>query len=470
LSSPKHKLKISKVSPNDYKVKTKEDHDIKIKFKDNHFSLALNKWGNEVLFELELDSVKADKFTETGDTLELVDDKGVKMRTYPINERKTKEFYGDFDNFIQVEEGGIRFEIEFPSKPNKNIISIPIKTHNLHFTYQPFLTMEEIDGGHIRPLNVEGSYAVYHTSKKNNKWKTGKAFHIYRPIVEDALGDKAWCKLEVNKSQSELTITIPKQFLDTATYPIILDPDLGYSTIGGSTYNLATEGDSHRVGSAWTAPVGDLAVGYLMAHSSLFGGAEHLPSGRVKALINEKDSEGADSHGQTAIADEAKWFGETKWIEFKFGSPITLSAGTDYILNLVGNGADCVLKEDIILISFDLNGAVASYKEGAGVVSFSNPNDPWDIAEEITRDYSIYVTSPTGGLSGWLRCPYCGEIEDVWRLDKTGVSEARYGKRIRRSDPKRFKCNFCKNTFTTDGATRREIMGYNSSGRDKVAI
>lgn len=105
MSSPKRKLKISKVSPNDYKVKTKEDHDIKIKFKDKHFSLALNKWGNEVLFELELDSVKADKFTETGDTLELVDDKGVKMRTYPINERKTKEFYGDSDNFIQVEEG-----------------------------------------------------------------------------------------------------------------------------------------------------------------------------------------------------------------------------------------------------------------------------------------------------------------------------------------------------------------------------
>jgi len=79
------------------------------------------------------------------------------------------------------------------------------------------------------------------------------------------------------------------------------------------------------------------------------------------------------------------------------------------------------------------------------------------------------MSLPVGSRS-WLCCPYCGEIEDVWRLGKTGVSEARYGKRIRHADPKRFKCNFCKSTFSSDGATRREAMGYNSSGRDKVAI
>ena len=85
-------------------------------------------------------------------------------------------------------------------------------------------------------------------------------------------------------------------------------------------------------------------------------------------------------------------------------------------------------------------------------------------------DARLYVDNLYLPTSTWLCCPHCGEIEDVWRLGKTGVSEARYGTRVRHADPKRFKCNFCKKTFSSDGGTRREAMGHNSSGRDKVAI
>lgn len=80
------------------------------------------------------------------------------------------------------------------------------------------------------------------------------------------------------------------------------------------------------------------------------------------------------------------------------------------------------------------------------------------------------MSSLPEGSRAWLCCPHCGEIEDVWRLEKTGVPPNRYGSRIRIPDPNRFKCNFCGRTFQSDGATRRECMGFNSSGRDKVAI
>ena len=73
------------------------------------------------------------------------------------------------------------------------------------------------------------------------------------------------------------------------------------------------------------------------------------------------------------------------------------------------------------------------------------------------------------GQRTWIRCPHCGEIEDIWRQGEAGVPPSRYGSRIRVPDSTMFKCNFCKRTFSSEGATRREVMGFNVSGRDKTA-
>ena len=73
-------------------------------------------------------------------------------------------------------------------------------------------------------------------------------------------------------------------------------------------------------------------------------------------------------------------------------------------------------------------------------------------------------------LPSWIRCPHCGEIEDIWRQGNVGVPEGRYGSRIRTSDSTLFKCNFCKRSFRSGGVSRREAMGYNASGRDVTAV
>jgi hypothetical protein len=74
------------------------------------------------------------------------------------------------------------------------------------------------------------------------------------------------------------------------------------------------------------------------------------------------------------------------------------------------------------------------------------------------------------GQRNWICCPYCGEIEDIWRQGKAGVPESRYGSRTRSPDSNTFKCNFCGRMFVSDGASRREVMGYNVSGRDVTAF
>jgi len=85
-----------------------------------------------------------------------------------------------------------------------------------------------------------------------------------------------------------------------------------------------------------------------------------------------------------------------------------------------------------------------------------------------TGIYPIICMSLPQGV--WIRCPHCGEIEDVWRLGDVGVPPSRYGSRVRKPDSNLFRCGFCGKQFRSDGATRREVMGYNVSGRDVTAF
>ena len=79
------------------------------------------------------------------------------------------------------------------------------------------------------------------------------------------------------------------------------------------------------------------------------------------------------------------------------------------------------------------------------------------------------MSLPTG-QDTWIRCPGCDEIEDIWRIGKVGVAPKDYGSRKRTRDSTTFRCHFCGITFKSGGATRREVMGFNVSGRDVTGI
>lgn len=137
------------------------------------------------------------------------------------------------------EDGGFEFEVEFSEKPSTNIVEYTLNTKDLDFFYQPELTQSQIDQGAQRPEDVVGSYAVYHKTKKHNieggkDYRSGKAFHIYRPFAIDNNGNRVWCHLNIENDL--MTITIPQNFLDTAVYPVIVDPTFGYTSGGASNW------------------------------------------------------------------------------------------------------------------------------------------------------------------------------------------------------------------------------------------
>lgn len=151
--------------------------------------------------------------------------------------------------FTMNENGGVEFDLILKKKPASNVFSFPIETKGLKFYYQPPLhpehptwadTNRDGKADTFTTENVVGSYAVYHetqdklwkTKEEAEKYKTGKAFHIYRPKVYDAEGNETWGELYINETEGILTITVDQDWLDSAAYPVRIDPNFGYETEG----------------------------------------------------------------------------------------------------------------------------------------------------------------------------------------------------------------------------------------------
>ena len=157
----------------------------------------------------------------------------------------------------KTEDGGLELEFVLSAKPNSDSINIPFSKENITLFYQPPLTEEfkqedcEIwtetyvktkkDEECWRPENVVGSYAVYHSSKRDGQYNTGKICHIFRPKLTDADGKTAWAEFNRDAEKTgQLTIMLPQAFLDSAKYPIVVDPTFGYTSIGASTSDQGT--------------------------------------------------------------------------------------------------------------------------------------------------------------------------------------------------------------------------------------
>ncbi len=199
----------------------KDENSVKIKIGNNTDEFTpdfyISRWEDEVYFKMKPRGL--DKVAKKDKDLKF-EDKKIKFKTPDID-------YEMYDLGISEEhpEGAYEYEVILKKKPDSNIITFDIETQGLDFFYQPELTQKEIDEGSFMPENVIGSYAVYHSTKKNHiigqkNYKAGKAFHIYRPQMEDANGWKVWGELNIDVQTEIKTITIPQDFIDNAVYPI----------------------------------------------------------------------------------------------------------------------------------------------------------------------------------------------------------------------------------------------------------
>lgn len=172
-----------------------------------------------------------------------------------------------------LQDGGMEINIILNAEPASNVFSFQLDNYkNLDFFYQLPLWKEMgfkdqkpdctdtdcttiaengMDVQSHRPENVVGSYAVYYKEHQDHvegqtNYATGKAYHIFRPLVTDANNNTVWADLKY--SNGILSVIVPQNFLDTAVYPIKIDPNFGFQTQGASV-------NTHTADFAFSNPV-----------------------------------------------------------------------------------------------------------------------------------------------------------------------------------------------------------------------
>jgi hypothetical protein len=384
---------------------------------------TFNKW-TEYSITLTHSEALSTKLTEVKDESNNI--------TNLIVDDPSTDYYLETYRLACGEYGGLEIEIVLESNPISNIIEFDINfTDGLDFAYQPPLTedtdlqamfddrvyslseTEAKDGeGNViafRPENIIGSYAVY-APKQHNKYKTGKITHIERPKAIDDNGVEQWCELNIDVENKKLYITIPQSFLDSASYPIIVDPTFGYTSIGASSTNnwdiiggqVANPGEAGTV-TKITAYLGDdlfgdnrkcalyTSGGTLVSPQSSQNSASRPSAGWEDFTVanasvtaqNYVVSYWANWVDPTIYYDTGGASGTSKYVSQSYGSwpaSVTFSNSTNYLsiyatYTSAGISVSDVDTDDDVFdgqLSTNINGSVFEASQGTGKVEFGN--------------------------------------------------------------------------------------------------
>ncbi len=396
-------MPITKLTDTTYKVDLLGGDKVEVGDKDlTEFKphVKFNRWDGEGFIKLGLPTGKTGEPVIDGNTIKWIEP-DLEADFYPIETRivivKNKD--GEDVEFKQCERGGFEFEVILKKKPLTNKIVLDMETQGLVFHYQPPLTQEEIEKGCIRPDNVVGSYAVYHSAKSKfhsntddaEKYKCGKAFHIYRPKITDAEGNWIWGAFDRDAVEvKQLIITIDQEWLDNAHYPIVIDPTFGYTDEGASS---GAYSGNDIYGSLHTAPANGIA------NSISAYGTRHYDNRYIKGVI-------ADHNDLTILADgvsdvsESYWGISTKWLTAEYSSSTALVASHEYVLGIIVSGS--------FYLRYDSGDTDQGHYDTSN--DYGTPTDPTD-AQHNNNIYSIYCTytaeTPPAGQ------PYTSRVQFV---------------------------------------------------------
>lgn len=287
--------------------------------------VRFKKWNGEVDFGIGYERVAGSANRALFDDVMVWGEGQEEVHAYPI------------EAHAGMEGGGFEIEVVLQQKPSYNEFVFTIDGYeNLEFFYQQPLTEEPVDGetcteiecknaaGDVtrqRAENIIGSYAVYHKEKRGHvigetNYGTGKAFHIYRPKAIDAEGREQWAELVY--INGALIVEVPQEFLDTATYPVRVDPTFGKTTIGASTVNT---GGPVIIGSDAVAPENGIltSVSHYRVTPATEGAGVYSSSGGLPSALLTTDT------GNISVTGPAAWYTQTV-------TPAVISAGTTYWL------------------------------------------------------------------------------------------------------------------------------------------
>lgn len=321
-------------------------------------------WDNDVNFSIRILTKNQLSVREEGDKVLFIEDK----YTHRIYAEDTGDEYG-----------GLEFDTIISNNHEGNILTYTLQMKGVDLYKQGELTKEELQFGAKRPENVIGSYAVYARKSGNDirspkNYKTGKIAHIYRPFAEDANGNKVWCELDYDSKKQVMYLIVPYEFFESATYPIRIDPTIGYTSVGASTsgngqpwastYTMVADSNAIKISVYGSQNGGSAVLG------GLYNNAAGLPSTLYcKGGVNNFDASG--SWKDSYLSGEYLTNGTVYWITSNCGGP----ASNGVIINY-----DSVAKT----VSYD---STQNYTANTGALKTT-----WTSSGTISLSQSLYLT------------------------------------------------------------------------------
>jgi hypothetical protein len=331
--------------------------------------------------------------------------------------------------YFKIQNDLYEYQVILKEKPLTNVFTFKISSTNLVYYYQNPLNEIETPpkgGGanetHVwdeknntliyRPIDIVGSYAVYHKTGWGNEYKAGKAFHIYRPKGIDANGLETWLELSIDEKIGIMSITVPKPFLDFSKYPITIDPIFGKSDVGGTTQ---FGGKNYISGHNSLVADGDGNVTSMHIYLKNTGGAGEMKLGVYNLTANLQLSAPDNLlYGSPAFDPTAN----NQWENHTIAGGSEPEVTNDTWFYLCYRQSD-----DLIQLVYD-NGGADSQK-----YKFENfPNawpDPFGAESNNTKNFSLYANYTVGGAPPANNAPDT-EASSIPNLDTTDNMYSQY--------------------------------------------
>lgn len=296
------------------------------------------------------------------------------------------------------------WEIEFKTKPENNRFLYRIDMENFDARYQPeTIMLKHRNKGLIDCEDkILGSYAIYHNTKKHNEYKTGKAFHIYRPEAIDANGNKVWCDITIDEDTNTLALTIPQHFLDQARYPVIIDPTIGYETDGGTGLAIGDEVNYYKITMTENGTLTHIHSKTASYESpTVYSGIYSDSGGNPNTLLEEEDT------GYVP----ADW-SDGAWHQIDMAGTLSLSSGSSYWIAIVNDSTT----NGGIRLRGDYNEYHYTRHAGeSGTVFPSTASATYD-SGDYDYDVNLYITYTAddgGGTTYYVTCDETITISDT---------------------------------------------------------
>lgn len=170
---------------------------------------------------------------------------------------KDKILYDLGDELVEFFEtkDGVELNVILKSKPASNVFTFSLNYKDVAFYKQPnFDLMPPKEKAKYPPDIVQtnkakGCYILLSTINRKqippHIYRHGHVATIFRPLITDASGRTTWGELNIDENTQELHVTVPQTFLNHATYPVVVDPEIGLSDLTDATEaSLGAGGDT----------------------------------------------------------------------------------------------------------------------------------------------------------------------------------------------------------------------------------